>query len=243
MLFLVFILFLSFLNCSIFPFFSICQLLHVIPLKLSHGSCMFYSIFFILFSFHVGTFLLICIPVNWFFLHCVQSMDGTIKGLILSVTVIFISSTSFDSYITHLFLHVATFSTRALNSLIIILNSLSIIPTSMSYVSLVLMIAFSFQSVFFFLAFGMPCDFLLKVRHAVPAGKNWGKQNFIVWIYANLNKRCAVFNFASKYKYQRLPNSLVTLLLSSLLTLACLYIPAWRGSVLCSIFSCNLLLL
>lgn len=151
MLFLVFILFLSFLNCSIFPFFSICQLLHVIPLKLSHGSCMFYSIFFILFSFHVGTFLLICIPVNWFFLHCVQSMDGTIKGLILSVTVIFISSTSFDSYITHLFLHVATFSTRALNSLIIILNSLSIIPTSMSYVSLVLMIAFSFQSVFFFL--------------------------------------------------------------------------------------------
>ena len=110
------------------------------------------------------------------------------------------------SYITHLLLHVTTFSTRALNILIIILNSLSdnsiicVICESGSND------CFSFQSVvFFFLAFFMLCNFLLKVGHAVPGNKNWGEQNFIMQAYVNLDKNWAVFNFALKYKYQRLP--------------------------------------
>ena len=48
----------------------------------------------------------------------------------------------------------------------------------MSYVSLVLRIAFLFR-MFSFLAFFMLCNFLLKVGHAVPVSKYLGKQTLL----------------------------------------------------------------
>lgn len=65
------------------------------------------------------------------------------------------------------------------------------------------MIAVSLQTVLF-LIFGMPCNFLLKVRSDLLGNRNEGKEASSVKIYVNLARSFTVFNVCCSYRYQGL---------------------------------------
>ena len=64
---------------------------------------------------------------------------------------------------------------------------------SLSYLSLIVILPLSLQTVFCLASWYMPCDFWMKAGFVALNNKNWGTQAFSVSIYINLARAWAAF--------------------------------------------------
>lgn len=170
--------------------------------RLSHSSWMFCFCFGVLFCLSVRE-ISIDIPSNSLILFLtVQSTDEPIKGIphfCSSVSNLFhfllMVSSRFHSLFTLAICpcKLSTFSIRAVDTSVVVVSpSRRIIPTCVSYLSLILMLALPLQTVFFLpfcllLIWGWKLDMYQAIETEV-------KQAFAVGIYVGFIKSSTVFN-------------------------------------------------